>query len=458
MSEKTANPTLEKHESPLRPEKLEAFIPFLRRDIVAACLSDEALPESERQNFDELCDLLAAYLHFEFHGYAEKVKDCYTAFDPDVDTKFPNGRQDTAENEEKIYQLFSELAERANFFEVTKDDIEKAFEEVTLIDLNTKVDMDDFDKVLCFARGDIFQELTVKKLFSRKVIEVDVLQRVLLLFKYKGEEYFNSTKKKRKERDQSSFEPGMIYTFFYKDVPKHDLELLFPNVRIGMNLRQKLMFAIPAIGGSIGVLIKVWAPLLFALGLILAAIGLRGWAEDLGLTNFEVNFATISAVAALVIALGGLAFKQWSAFRKKQLQFLKEVSEHLFFRSLASNRSVFSRLIEIGEEEESKEMLLVLFHLVVNPDKQFTKQTLDAHIESWFREKFNESLDFDIDGPIKNLSKIKGPLRYGGEAPLVSVDENGILRTVPIADAKHIIDHLWDNAFQYNNSLVPESV
>ena len=440
-----------------KSQRLEAFIPYQREEIIAQCLKDGNLPKSEHHSFKELCEILTAYLHFEFHSDAEEVKDCYAPFDPDIDTIFHNEREATPENEKRVIKLFKTIAERANYFEVTEADIEKALEEVTLIDLNTQVDMDDFDQVLCFARGDIFKKTTIKKLFKKKEIDVDVLQRVILLFKFKNEEYFNSSKKKRKQREGSLFEPGMIYTYFYKDVPKNDLELLFPNVRVGMNFRQKLLFAVPAIGGSVGVLIKIIPQLVIIAGLILFAVGGTAWAERF---DFEINddsvslknMATITAVAGAIIALGGLAFKQWSGYHKRQIKFLKEVSEQLFFRNLATNRSVFHRLIDSAEEEESKEMLLVLFHMLANPDKQFTRESLDEHVEKWMKDHFGAAVDFDIDGPIGNLSRLKGPACDGSEVSLLSID-GGILKTVPLADAKHVIDHLWDNAFQFNKTL-----
>jgi hypothetical protein len=60
-------------------------------------------------------------------------------------------------------------------------------------------------------------------------------------------------------------------------------------------------------------------------------------------------------------------------------------------------------------------------------------------------------IDFDIDGPLGNLTKLRGPARNGKEVALVETGEDGILRTVPLEDAKHVLDHLWDNAFNYAN-------
>lgn len=431
----------------------EAYIPYLREDLIAMCLNDGRLSDSQQKSFKDLCEILTAHLHFEFQQHGESVKTNYGPFDPDRDTISLEENVDLDQREAALIELFRSTAERANYFEIDKDQIEECFDAVTLIDLNTTVDLDDFDRVLCFARGDIDKTTTVKKLFKSQEIDVDILQRVLLLFKFKDEEYFASSKQKQKMRKESSFEPGMIYAYFYKDVPKYDLELLFPNVRVGMNLKQKLLFAIPAIGGSIGVLVKVLPQLLILIGVVLFLIGGSSWLNRLGLTEEAVsNFMPVMvALMGVVIALGGLAVKQWGGYRKKRIQLLKDVSEQLFFRNLATNRSVFHRIIDSAEEEESKEMLLVFYHLISSPEERLTRECLDTKIEKWMEEKFNAVIDFDIDGPLNYLTNLRGTARDGSETALVTIDEEGFIRTIPLEDAKHVLDHLWDNAFDYAN-------
>ncbi|MFT6180200.1 MAG: hypothetical protein ACJAQT_002094 [Akkermansiaceae bacterium] len=438
---------------PTNPQAREAFIPYLRDDLIAMCLKDGLLSETESKGFKELCEILTAHLHFKFLQDSEAVKKNYGPFDPDRDTIPVEENVDLDQREEELIKVFRSTAERANYFEIGKEQIKECFDAVTLIDLHTMVDLDDFDRVLCYARGDIDKTATVKKWFKTKEVEVDILQRVLLLFKFKGEEYFESSKQKKKMRKESSFEPGMIYAYFYKDVPKYDLELLFPNVRIGMNLKQKLLFAVPAIGGSIGVLLKVIPQILILIGVVLFLIGGPGWLARIGLTEKAVSsfMPVMVAIMGIVIALGGIAIKQWGGYRKKRIQLLKDVSEQLFFRNLATNRSVFHRIIDSAEEEEIKEMLLVYFHLISSPDERLTRESLDAKIEKWMEERFDSVIDFDIDGPLENLTKLRGPALDGKEVALLEIGEDGVLRTVSLGDAKHLIDHLWDNAFSYAN-------
>jgi len=431
----------------------EAYIPYLRDDLIAMCLEDGCLSEADRKSFQELCDLLAARLHFEFHHYCKGVNAHYGPFDPDRDTIPLKEEVNLDEREKDLVDLFRATAERANYFEISREQIEECFDAVTLIDLQTTVDLDDFDRVLCFARGDIDKTTKVKKWFKHTEVQVDVLERVLLLFKFKGEEYFASSKEKKKMLRESLFKPGMVYTYFYKDVPKYDLELLFPNVRIGMNLKQKLLFAVPALGGSVAVLVKILPQLLLLIGVVLFLLGGSGWLATLGLSEGAVSkfMPVMVALMGVVMALGGLAIKQWGGYRKKRIQLLKDVSEQLFFRNLATNRSVFHRIIDSAEEEESKEMLLVFYHLISSPEEKLTAECLDTKIEKWMKDRLGAVINFDIDGPLEYLTKVRGPAREGRETALVEIDDEGFIRILPLEDAKHLIDHLWDHAFCYAN-------
>lgn len=51
--------------------------------------------------------------------------------------------------------------------------------------------------------------------------------------------------------------PGKMYLNLYKNIPHHDLELLFPNLKISMNLKDKLMLAVPAFGAAVPLALKV---------------------------------------------------------------------------------------------------------------------------------------------------------------------------------------------------------
>ncbi|MCA9083537.1 MAG: DUF3754 domain-containing protein [Planctomycetaceae bacterium] len=429
----------------------ENFIPFNRNTVVKMCLQDGALSADQQEAFRELCEILTAWNHFDFLRVWEAVREHYDPFDPDRDTICLEPPESLAHHESAMVDLFRSVAERANYFEVDEDTIEECFHKTTLIDLSTFVDLQDFERILCFARGDVQSSTTVRKWFRRRQVPVDVLKRVVLLLKFRDEQYFHSSAKKAKQLAEGSFQPGAVYVWLYRDVPKFDLELLFPNVRIGMNLRQKLMFAVPMLGGSIAVLLKTLPQLLIIAALVLFLIGGTDWLDRTGVDQQQVThiMPVVTSSLALGVALGGFAVRQWGNFRRKQLKFLKDVGEQLFFRHLATNRAAFARLIESAQEEEAKEMILVLFHLLKNQGTDLTPADLDASIERWMQEKFQTSMDFDINGPLRRLSALSAPDQDDGTIDMLKTDESGHLKAASIREAKYIFDHLWDNAYHY---------
>lgn len=427
----------------------EAFIPYRLNDLVEMCLADGYLDEGDSQTFREFAHLLGHYYHFQFHRYGTNILDNYAAFNPDRDTYAlhdPTASELEA-MEEQVISDFRQVLERANYRELSDEMLQLALEETSLIDLKTQVDFRDFDRFLCFYRGDTFIDVEVKKwIFWKEQKRLDVLQRVVIVIRYKGVEHF---KRQGINPDDLKFIPGKMYAYIYKNVPKPDLEFLFPNVKTSMTLKDRLLFGVPAIGASIPIIIKVLPQLLLIISVILyLTVGPPEGVESLRADEEEVNNITpvLLAVLSLLVALGGLAFKQYSKYQSKKLKFQKKVTDTLFFRNIATNTSVFSRLIDEAENEECKEILLVYYHLLTSSEP-LTPEQLDDRIEQWMEDRFGKTIDFDIDGPLRNLEKIRGGK---DNIPLMQYDDRGRCQPVSVAEAQHVIDCIWDEAFNYS--------
>ncbi|MEZ6123379.1 MAG: hypothetical protein R3C49_09420 [Planctomycetaceae bacterium] len=65
------------------------------------------------------------------------------------------------------------------------------------------------------------------------------------------------------------------------------------------------------------------------------------------------------------------------------------------------------------------------------------------------QEKFQCSMDFDIDGPLRRLSALSAPDPNGRIIHMLQTDESGRLKVASIDEAKFVFDHLWDNAYRY---------
>lgn len=439
-------------------ENREAFIPYSRKDIIEICLEDGNLEKGELQKFQDFCLLLSAYYHFKFHYTMEKLKENYAPFNPDADTKSRTNytTAQLAEMEANVVAGFQTILEQANYAPVSQENLQKAFQEASLIELKTNVDFNDFDQMVCYYRGDTEKTISVKKFLKKVDLKIDTFERVALLIKCKKYDYFKAKKVKIKKLN---FTPGQMYIYLYKNIPEYDLEFLFPNIKVSMTLKDRLLLGVPAVGAAVPLLLKTLPQLLLVIGVIILIIFGPNYAEKL---NVRVNQEDVKdvmrillATFSLLVAVGGFAFKQYTTYKNKLIKFQKDVTETLFFKSLALNAGVFQSLIDAAEEEECKEIILAYYHLLTS-ERPLTPEQLDNTIEEWMETKFDTKIDFDINGPLNNLTKIKGKIIKDGEdeisspeIPLLTYDEQGCCQILPLDDAKKLIDYIWDNAFRY---------
>ena len=164
-----------------------------------------------------------------------------------------------------------------------------------------------------------------------------------------------------------------------------------------------------------------------------------------------------TALLAVLVTVGAFGFKQYNIVKNKRIEFLKEVSEHLFFRNLAMNKAVFNRIIADGADEDAKEAMLVFYHMLVNSDKKMTRETLDKTIQDWMKEKHGTVIDFDIDGPVNKLIKFEGVTNGGSKKSLIREDSDGTLAIPTLYEAREIMDFHWDNAFQFSDIKDPDN-
>lgn len=434
----------------------EAFIPYSRRNIIELCIKDGRLPEASVQKFRDFCSILLAYYHFKLHKTLEILKENYAPFNPDTNPKYlaDYSKSERDRMEAKVVDAFEKVLQKGNYFPISKASLQQAFREESLIELKTDINFNEFDQMVCYCRGDIYKTITVKKFFREVEKKIDTFERVALLIKGKNDDSASEN-----YLDDSRFMPGKIYISLYKNIPKNDIEFLFPNVKVSMTLKDWLMLVVPAIGTAVPMLLKVLPQLLLIIGVIVFLTFGPSYVEKLNLRASQEDVKNIMrllvAILSLLVTLGIFVFKQYSKYKSKQIKFQKQVTETLFFKNIASNAGVFKSLIDDAEEEECKEIILVYYHLLTS-SKLLTPEALDDQIEEWMEQNFDTKIDFDIQGPLNNLTKIKGKIVREGEeeeevekVPLLTYDDNGCCQVLPLDDAKELIDYIWDNAFHY---------
>jgi hypothetical protein len=442
----------------------ESFIPYSRRTLIELCLTDSDFTPENQQRFRDFCEILIAYYHFKFHSLSEKLKENFVTFNPEKEEK--ENQNDSVkqelihQNKIQLLKYFRQLLETANYTEVSQSSLAHAFKKRTLLKLDTVVDFDDFEEMVCYYRGDIDKTIKEKKWFGLKSvpIKIDILQRVVLLIKFKNIEHFEND-----EINKLKFEPGKVYVYLYKNIPKYDLNFIFPNVKVKMTLKDRLILIASAVGAAVPMFIKILPRLLLIIAIILFFTTGDVPFQQVNITKEDVNnlMPILVTSLSLLVTFGGFAVKQYFTYKSKQIKFQKDVTDTLFFRQLAVNLGVFQSLIDEAEEEECKEIILVYYHLLTSK-KPLTIAQIDDKIEEWMEKKFACKIDFDIKNTILSLSKIKGQITKNQDGlnnqnfpikqkSLVNLTADGYCQALSLEQAKEVIDYTWDNIFHYAN-------
>ncbi len=385
------------------------------------CLATSELPGPKQLKFREFCRVLQSVFHFENHDHLEELKDLYAPLNPDRDTRKVGVFVEP--DATSFADSLDALLNKANYERLSEADLTAAFSESSLFQLKLNVSFDDFHEVLLYTRGESEHTENVSFLFGlvKRKITFSNFDRVVIYIRYKD----------NIAPDEAKSKPGATLLKMFQNVPRADVEMLFPNTRVAMRTIDKLMIGIPAlIGAGAIVTTQVGASLVLLGSLIGFYLGLHSEAV-------ELDEARMLAVLAGLAGLGSYFWKQFSNFRNKKLMFMQSLTQSLYFKNLDNNAGVFHRLIDDAEEEECKEAILAYFFLLTGgPDDE---QSLDQKVEQWFMERWQCDVDFEVDDALGKLVNL-GLVAFASDRAEV----------VPLDTACELLDKRWDQYFSYH--------
>jgi Protein of unknown function (DUF3754) len=404
-------------------------IPFRKSEIVAMCAAE--LPAAERQSFMGFTKMLASLLHHSFHERIERIKDAFAGIQQGLLDSERLVAQQVLEHE------LAELARAANFTEMDPSELDRAFTEHSLLKLRLAADRKVVDKIMFFRRGELRQTKQVPMWYGlrKKAISFTSYARVLVYAKFKDAGHFTGTGVER-----LPFKPGSTIIKLFQNVPRDDLEMVFPNVQVRMRGIDKLLIGVPAVISGIIVIVT---KLLTTMGLVLLLLAF--W---LGLSSRPVTLdqAALVSVGIGLLAFGTYIVRQVTSFKNRKILFMKALSENLYFRNLDNDAGVFHNLLDAAEEAEVSEAVLA-YHFLRTAPEPLRPSELDDRIEAWFGERWQAPVDFEIEDGLRKLR----------EHCLVTEAEDGRLSVVSLAEAKRRMDRFWDNLFDYSAPVeVPE--
>jgi hypothetical protein len=364
------------------------------------CLAENRLDGPAAKVFRHACARIEQAFQQEFHEIRQRVKDVYAPLDPDADTRLVELHTGD-EQEDSLADLLGKLLERANYERVTGDDLQRALRSASLFQVRLYVDMDDFAEVLLYTRGASQREETLKELFGlwRRRVQFINYDRVVLYIRFRDDIDSDSA--------LGDCRGGSTMLKLFQNVPAADLEMLFPNIRVGMRWLDRLLIGVPAlVSGGLVFTTKAGATLLLLGSLIGFWLGISS-------KPVELDKAALIALGAGLGALGGYCWKQFSNFRNRKLKYTQALTENLYFKLLDNNAGVLFRLLDDAEESECKESLLAYYFLLaaVGP---LTAEELDNRIENWLGEKWECRIDFEIADALQKLRRLGLAEESGG--------------------------------------------
>jgi Protein of unknown function (DUF3754) len=365
------------------------------------------------------------------HCYAARLlamEQTYEPFSPDTDLlhtrKFAPAER--AVMQKRLVRQMAELLQEGNFTRVEPANVEFILSKDPAYGLDLKVDFEAFEEILIYYRGATTiteRRRDVRRAYLRwKEVRVPVFQRLCLLFKLKPfdvqvEEVMRERKiahgkaerfvRGMRGRLPATVTSDCIYIKLFKNMPRSDVEMIFPNTKLQFRLFDKVKLGVTA-GGGLG-------------------MGVFGSAGKLAAMSNP--YTLLAAIAGL----GGIAVRQATNFFNLRTRYLVVLAQNLYFHAMAANRGVIALLADRAVEEDVKEEMLLYSILAKERVHVRELAAVDEAIEQFLKQTFGITVDFEAENALARL-KAEG---------IVVERPDGTLETLPPGAAVQCIDKLW---------------
>jgi hypothetical protein len=409
-----------------------AFIPVSRTDVLHALLSPEMWgSQHEQAQAASVLNKIGLLRQYRSGVMLNQLSDVYDPFNPDDETiNIVEASEMERLEKRRIFNVrLKELVTSANYRELTPDELEEVLNRASPSGVQVDVDFKEYDVRLMFYRGESTAELKkrdIKKLFLKHAVhEIPTFERLFLAIKFKPEELRieeirrdegidekKARKKLRKLRRMlpPSVSTDHIYIKVFKTIPRDDVEMLFPNIRVKMKIMDKLR-----LGGS-------------------AFAGLLTWAVGTASKLLvAVALSPIMLAGALLTGVGGVMYAQIRNIFITRDKYRMQLAQSLYFQNLANNQGALALMVDEAEEEDVKEEALFYIHLLQFPVHATQLETLRVRINGFLHEHFGIEVNFDVHDALDRLTGLG----------LVTRSENGDLRALPLDRANEHLRDIW---------------
>lgn len=411
-----------------RPD--EHFLPVTRYALIERLTRPQAWPPDVAKDAQRFFRYLDYWRQQQHAMRLMRLVEAYEPFSPDSDLFVTRqySEQERREMQARVVAGVHQLVAQANYKIVPRDKVAATIlSKESHYGLDLKVDFDAFEELLVCYRGESTTKVkrrNLKRFFRKEEFAVPIFRRMLVLFKLKPIERHVGDVRRHLELSQEDAEkqvrrsrahipeqikPDNIYIKIFKNIPKSDVEMVFPNTEVKFRTKDKLWLGVTGSG---------------ALG-----AGVVGAAGKLALA-----FSNPVTAAGAIGGLGMVMFRQVMNFMNQKQRYMQVLAQNLYFHAMADNRGAMTKLADRAAEEDFKEEILLYSVLAKEPVRRSELHEVDEAIQTYIERTFGLQVDFELEDAL-------GRLIQDG---LVSEGPDGVLTTLqPVAAAAHI-DEMWD--------------
>jgi len=396
---------------------IESYIPLKAETLTDYLIQRGELPAMQHGDFRRRCETFDRLHHQRTGAYHRRFSGTYSAVDPDSDCKplvdaavagtgldaavagtgldaasdsVPVAESGAVGTEQKpmiakvepalaakklqqVIDLFDEIMKDAGYKRVKREDIESCVGVASQWGVPLHVDLDLFEHLVVYARGDIMGTRFHRRLrgmYRLEAVEVPVYQRMTVVFQLKNE-----------VQGDENLNTSTVYLRMFKNIPKQDIDTLLPGARVRISGMDHAKIIVPSLGGFLMSLRKI--------------------------AQYALLFAVIALHWSLILAgllVGYLIKSTLGYFQAKKKRELK-LTRNLYFQKLDTNAGVGHRIIQQAHRQAMCELIVACYALET-ADAPLSTRRLRRRCERLLREAVNVEIDFQVDRVLARLQQM----------------------------------------------------
>ena len=280
----------------------------------------------------------------------------------------------------QVIELFSLVMDDAGYRKIGQEDIEKCVGIASQWGVPLHVDLDLFEQLVVYARGDIMGtrfRRRLRKLYRMEAFEIPVYQRMTVAFQLKSE-----------LQGEETLNTNRMHLRMFKNIPKEDVDTLLPGAQVRISGFDHVKIIVPSLGGFLMSIRKI--------------------------AQYAILFAVIALHWSLILVgllIGYLVKSTLGYFEAKKKRELK-LTRNLYFQKLDTNAGVGHRIIQQAHRQRTCELIVACYALQ-SSDEALSPRRLRRRCERILREAVDVEIDFQIDRVLSSLQQMNAAVSDG---------------------------------------------